>query len=50
MSRPPRLAPESLSKLESGVTPVVLSDHVIVLGWTHRTPAIVSVLLRTRRP
>jgi hypothetical protein len=36
-----------ISKLESGVTPVVLSDHVIVLGWSHRTPTIVSELLGT---
>ncbi len=39
---------ETITKLESGVTPVAASDHVIVLGWTHRTPTIVSELLRTR--
>jgi hypothetical protein len=38
---------ETIGKLESGVTPVAASDHVIVLGWTHRTPTIVSELLRT---
>jgi hypothetical protein len=37
-----------IGELESGVTPVAASDHVIVLGWTHRTPTIVSELLRTR--
>jgi hypothetical protein len=37
-----------IAKLESGVTPVVVSGHVLVLGWTHRTPTIVSELLRTR--
>jgi len=36
-----------ISKLESGVTPVALSDHVIILGWTHRTPTIVAQLLDT---
>ena len=39
---------ETIGKLESGVTPVAASDHVILLGWTHRTPTIVSELLRTR--
>lgn len=37
----------TILKLESGVTPVVLSDHIIILGWTHRTPTIVSELLHT---
>lgn len=37
-----------ISRLESGVTPVALSNHVIVLGWSHRTPTIVSELLGTR--
>ena len=36
-----------MSKLESGITPIALSNHVIVLGWTHRTPVIVQELLRT---
>jgi hypothetical protein len=36
-----------IRKLESGVTPVAVSDHVILLGWTHRTPTLVSELLRT---
>jgi hypothetical protein len=38
-----------IARLESGVTPVALSDHVIVLGWSHRTPTIVQELLRTRK-
>lgn len=37
----------SIAKLESGVTPVAIADHVVILGWTHRTPTIVSELLRT---
>jgi hypothetical protein len=36
-----------ISRLEAGVTPVALADHVIILGWTHRTPTIVSELLGT---
>ena len=38
---------KTIEKLETGVTPVVLSDHVVILGWTHQTPAIVESLLRT---
>jgi hypothetical protein len=38
-----------IARLESGVTPVSLSDHVIVLGWSQRTPTIVQELLRTRK-
>jgi hypothetical protein len=37
-----------IARLASGVTPVALSDHVIILGWTERTPKIVAMLLRTR--
>jgi hypothetical protein len=36
-----------IAKLESGVTPVAISDHVIVLGWSHRTPTLVAELLGT---
>jgi hypothetical protein len=36
-----------IRKLEAGLTPVALSEHVILLGWTHRTPTVVSELLRT---
>ena len=38
---------QTIEKLESGVTPVVLSEHVIVLGWTHQTRPIVEALLQT---
>jgi hypothetical protein len=37
-----------IEKLESGVTPVALSDHIIILGWSQRTPTIVRELLQTR--
>ncbi len=38
---------QTIERLESGVTPVALADHVIVLGWTYQTVAIVETLLRT---
>lgn len=37
----------TISKVESGATPVVLTNHVLILGWTERTPTVVSDLLRT---
>jgi hypothetical protein len=39
---------QTVGRLESGVTPVVLSDHVLILGWTNQTRAIAESLLRTR--
>ncbi|NBC17195.1 MAG: ion channel DMI1 [Bacteroidetes bacterium] len=36
---------ETMITLESGLTPITLSDHILVLGWTNRTPAIVRELL-----
>ena len=38
---------ETTARLEQGLTPVQLSNHVIILGWTDRTPTIVAELLRT---
>jgi hypothetical protein len=37
-----------MERLESGLTPVVRNDHVLVLGWTNRTDAIVRELLLSR--
>ncbi len=37
-----------ISRMESGLTPVILSDHILILGWTHRTPYIVKELLLTK--
>jgi hypothetical protein len=37
-----------IEHLESGVTPIALRDHVIVFGWTARTPEIVRGLLASR--
>jgi Trk K+ transport system NAD-binding subunit len=36
-----------IARLEMGVTPVAVSHHVLILGWTHRTPAIANTLLGT---
>ncbi len=34
-----------MDRLESGLTPVARDDHVLVLGWTNRTEALVRELL-----
>jgi len=36
-----------IARLEMGVTPVAVSNHVLILGWTHQTPAIANALLGT---
>lgn len=36
-----------IARLEMGVGPVAVSHHVLILGWTHHTPAIVNALLGT---
>jgi Trk K+ transport system NAD-binding subunit len=36
-----------ITRLEMGVTPAAVSHHVLILGWTHRTPAIANALLGT---
>ena len=38
---------ERLRKLESGLTPIAQSGHILILGWTNRTAAIVRELLRS---
>jgi hypothetical protein len=38
---------EWVNRLERGVTPAPVTNHVLVLGWTHRTPGIVKTLLST---
>jgi len=38
----------AIQKMESGLTPVSISGHVLILGWTHRTPHIIKELLLTR--
>jgi len=36
---------DTMRKLESGVTPVAAKNHVAIIGWTGRTPALVAELL-----
>ncbi|MFT5088157.1 MAG: hypothetical protein ACI906_005178 [Candidatus Latescibacterota bacterium] len=36
---------QTMRRLESGLTPIVQSDHVLILGWTNRTASIVEELL-----
>lgn len=40
---------QKIRHLESGVTPIALQNHVIIFGWTARTPAIVQGLLGAGR-
>ena len=40
---------QKIAHLESGVTPIALQNHVIIFGWTARTPAIVQGLLGAGR-
>ena len=35
----------SIAKLESGLTPISKNGHILILGWTNRTPAIVREIL-----
>lgn len=39
---------ETVRKLERGLTPVSISGHVVVLGWTDRTVTIVRELVRSQ--
>ncbi|KAA3595968.1 MAG: hypothetical protein DWQ06_16450 [Calditrichaeota bacterium] len=42
-----------IKKLESGLTPITDKNHILILGWTNRTPTIVSEIVssteRTKR-
>ncbi|MEP5765888.1 MAG: hypothetical protein ABJ308_14930 [Halieaceae bacterium] len=37
-----------LARLEAGIGPVSASHHILILGWTYRTVAIVNALLRAQ--
>jgi hypothetical protein len=37
-----------IHRVESGTTPVAFKNHIVILGWSHRTPSIVLELLETR--
>lgn len=42
-----------IKKLESGLTPITDKNHILILGWTNRTPTIVNEIVnsteRTKR-
>ncbi len=35
----------TIRNLESGLTPIAMADHFVILGWTNRTPEIIKKLL-----
>ena len=37
-----------IRRVEGGLSDLPFDDHILVLGWNHRTPAIVLELLRTK--
>lgn len=37
----------TITRLESGLTPISMHGHVIILGWTSLTPSIVSELVQS---
>ncbi len=37
----------TIRRLEAGLTPVSLNHHIVILGWTTRTPAIVKELVES---
>ncbi len=38
---------QKIRNFESGLTPIVRRNHILILGWTNRTPAIVAELMRS---
>jgi hypothetical protein len=38
----------SLNRLERGLTPVALNDHVVLLGWSSRTPGVLEEILASQ--
>ena len=38
---------QTIRKLEQGFTPIAQNNHILILGWTNRTPAIVEELMRS---
>ena len=35
----------TIRNLESGITPIVMENHFVILGWTNRTPEIIQKLM-----
>lgn len=38
---------QKIRNFERGLTPIVRRNHILILGWTNRTPAIVDELMRS---
>lgn len=38
---------QTIRKLEQGFTPIAQNNHILILGWTNRTPEIVEELMRS---
>ncbi|MEX0599930.1 MAG: hypothetical protein WD205_04750, partial [Rhodothermales bacterium] len=36
---------ETMRTLQSGLTPIAVRNHILILGWTNRTPTIVQELM-----
>jgi hypothetical protein len=37
-----------IRRVEAGLSKLPFNDHILILGWNHRTPSIVLELLRTK--
>ncbi len=40
---------QTMRKLESGLTPIAIKGHILIIGWSNRTPAIVRELILSKR-
>jgi hypothetical protein len=38
---------QGIARLESGTTPIVARNHIAILGWTNRTPQLISELVQS---
>ncbi len=38
---------QKIRDFERGLTPIVRRNHILILGWTNRTPAVVEELMRS---
>lgn len=36
---------QTMRRLESGLTPITISGHIVILGWTNRTPHLIRELI-----
>lgn len=39
---------KTMRQLESGTTPIALNGHILILGWTNRTPEIIEQVVSSR--